>query len=209
VIPVPRQTGNLEEEIPLSEQIEGLGPLPRIAYLRHLHSGGRRESEVLFQLAVAFHEIENSDSALHYYNETIKVDPMHFKAYVNRGVLQDDTGDYVSAVNSFTTAVAIKPDDVLAHSHLAFLLMETGNYRASWNHLSTALDIDPEHPQPRFYLAVFFWESGIYREAIREWERVIELEPDGFLAGKARENIIMLQRMENRSGRSDNWEPVR
>jgi tetratricopeptide (TPR) repeat protein len=212
IIPVASSSsidGRTADDIPISQQVEGLDPVPRIAYLRHLISEGRRDSEVLFQLAVAFHELGESDSALAYYDETIRVEPDHFKSYVNRGVLLDDAGNVAAAVASFLTAVEISPDDVLAHSHLAFLLLEKESYQHSWMHLSKALDIDPEHPQPRFYLAIFFWEAGIYREAIREWERVIELEPEGFLAGKARENIVMLQRIMNESSPSSGWEPAR
>lgn len=197
------------EEIPLSEQLGGLDPGARLAYVRHLISEGRDDAEVFFQAAVAFHEMGEVDSALHYYSYTIVKDPMSYKAYVNKGVLLDDMGDYPGALESFASAVAVKPDDVLAHSHLSFLLFENGDYHGAWSHLSKALEIDPEHPQVRFYLAIFFWESRIYREAIREWEKVIELEPDGFLAAKARENIVMLQNALNSPAGSTDWEPER
>lgn len=198
-----------QDEIPLAEQLAGLEPAPRIVYLRHLVAQGRRDAEVLFQLAVAFHEQGSLDSALTYYDRAIGADPGHFKAYVNRGVLLDDRGDYRSAIQSFAAATAINPDDVLAHSHLAFLLHEKGDHQAAWRYLSRALEIDPEHPQARFYLAIFFWEARIYREAIREWEAVIAAEPEGFLAQKARDNILLLQKALNAPSPGGGWEPDR
>jgi hypothetical protein len=49
----------------------------------------------------------------------------------------------------------------------------------------------------------------MYREAIREWEAVIEAEPEGFLARKARENIMLLQKVLNAPTPAEGWEPVR
>lgn len=198
-----------QDGIPLADQLEGLEPAPRIAYLRHLMSQGRRDAELFFQLAVAFHEQGSIDSALACYDRTIGIDPRHFKALVNKGVLLDDMGNPQAAIQSFAMAAAVNPDDLLAHAHLAFLLHGRGDHQEAWRHLSRALDIDAGHPQARFYLAIFFWEARIYREAIREWEAVIEAEPDGFLAQKARENILLLQKALNAPSPAGGWEPAR
>ncbi len=195
--------------MPLSQQLEGLGPVPRLAYLRHLISQGRSDREVMFQTAVAFHELGKVDSALYYYDRTIETAPGDFKSYVNRGVLYDDQGNYAEALRDFTMAVSINPGDVLAHSHLAFLLQRNGDYRAAWEHLQRALELGPDDPQPHFYLAVFFWEARIFREAMREWEKVLELEPDGFLADKARDNIVMLQEALQSPSTEGEWSPER
>jgi Flp pilus assembly protein TadD len=196
-------------EISLATQLEGLGPLPRLAYLRHLMAQGRTGADVMFQTAVAFHELDQPDSAHYYYDRAIEIDPQDFKSHVNKGVLYDDKGDYARAIKSFATAVTLNPKDVLAHSHLAFLLHQNGDYRAAWNHLHTALEIDPLNPQPHFYLAVFFWDSKIYREAMREWEMVMDLDPGGFLAVKARDNIVMLQEALESNSPDGNWQPER
>lgn len=198
-----------KDEIPLSQQLEGLGPTPRLAYLRHLVEQGRSGADVMFQTAVAFHELGLTDSALYYYDKTIAIAPDHFKSHVNKGVLFDDEGDYARAIQSFAMAATLNPEDVLAHSHLAFLLHQKGDHWAAWDHLDAALEIDSSHPQPHFYLAVFFWEAKIFREAMREWETVMELEPDGFLAVKARDNIVMLQKALESPSPDGDWHPER
>lgn len=201
--------GQASGEMPLSQQLEGLGPQPRLAYLRHLISQGQTGADVMFQTAVAFHELGAADSALYYYDRAITLDPNDFKSHVNKGVLYDDEGDYANAIKSFAMATTLNPDDVLAHSHLAFLLHQKGDHRAAWDHLYAALELDPGHPQPHFYLAVFFWEAKIFREAMREWETVMELEPDGFLAIKARDNIVMLQKALESPSPDGDWHPQR
>jgi tetratricopeptide (TPR) repeat protein len=197
------------DEMPLSQQLEGLGPQPRLAYLRHLLQGGRADAQVMFQTAVAFHELDLTDSALYYYDRAIAIDPKDFKSHVNKGVLFDAEGDYANAIKSFAMAATLNPDDVLAHAHLAFLLHQNGDHREAWGHLHAALELDPGHPQPHFYLAVFFWEARIFREAMREWETVMDLEPDGFLALKARDNIVMLQKALESPSPEGDWHPER
>ncbi len=193
----------------LSEELGGLPPAPRIAYLRHLIEEGRDDAEVFFQMAIAFHESSAPDSAIAWYKLTVKKDPQHFKSYVNLGVLYDDLGKPAEAEIYFRSAVSVKPDDVLANSHLAFILFQQKDYETAWNHLSKALEAGPRNPQPVFYLAIFFFESRMYREALVEWEKVVELDPGGYLAARARENIAMLQGALNSPAPSGDWQPKR
>ena len=197
-----------EEEIPLADRIEGLAPEPRIAYLRWLLDDRGPDAETLFQLGVAWHEKDEADSALHYYELASAYDETAARAFVNMGVIHDDRGRFTLALQMYERAIALRPDDVLARSHAAFIRFQFKDFTRAWQDLSHALAVAPDHPQPRFYLAIFFWESRMYREALREWERVVELEPDGFLAQKARENIVMLQKALN-APTDATWKPER
>jgi tetratricopeptide (TPR) repeat protein len=203
------QTERASEEVPLREQLDGLDPEPRIAYLRYLLREGGADAEIFFQLGVAYHELTELDSALFYYRSTIAVAPDHVKAYVNMGVVYDERGRYAEALAMFESAVRKDTTDVLAHAHAAYIKLVMDDYEGAWQYLTRALELAPEDPQPRFYLAIFFWESGIYREAMREWERVIELDEDGYLAGKARENLVMLQQALSAPGGSGDLKPER
>lgn len=198
-----------EKEITLAEELSGLPPEARIAYLNHLIRGGRNDSEVFFQLAVTYHGISKADSAISYYKKAIEKDGKNFKAYVNLGVLFDDQALSREAEKNFRLAVAINPDDVLANSHLALMIFQRKKYDEAWKYLSHALKMGPDNPQPRFYLAIFFWESRMYREAMAEWEKVVELDKGGYLAERARENIVMLQNVLNSTSDSGEWKPER
>lgn len=192
-IGLPGAVSAQDEPMPLAEQLEGLEPGPRIAYLKHLLATGDGRAEVYFQLGVAFHEGSQPDSAITYYEKAIRTDPDSYKAFVNLGVLYDEKGEIATALENFSKAVHIKPRDVLANSHMAYLLFRKNVYDRAWEHLAIALEEGADHPQPHFYLAIFFWESRIFREAMVEWEKVVALSPDSYLAAKARENIMMMQ----------------
>jgi len=196
-------------EIPIGVQLEGLPPTARIAYLKHLLETGEADSEILFQLGLAFHEDDSPDSAICYYGRAVAVDSSNSKALVNMGVLFDERGEKQRALLTYKKAARINPEDILAQAHAAFIHFQLGEYGSAWNSLSEANRLDPEHPQPHFYLAIFFWESGIYREAMSEWEKVIELDPDGYLSKKAQENISILQKALNAPPSYGGWKPTR
>jgi len=182
-----------KESVPLAKELEGLAPAPRIAYLEYLLNSGRKDSEIYFQLGVAYYEGERSDSAMFYYAKAAAFDPRLSKVYVNMGVILDEQHRPQEAMGMFEKAVEVNPRDLLAHAHAAYMLFDAGEYETAWSRLSKALAIDSLHPQPHFYLAIFFWESGMFRESLGEWEKVVRLAPGGHLAKKAEENITILQ----------------
>ena len=203
------ESGVDESGLPLARQLDGLPPEACIAYLKHLISEGREDAEVSFQLAISFHGSGLVDSALAWYDMTVKRDPKQYKAFVNLGIIYDEQGLATQAERNFQIAVNLAPDDVLANSHLAYMLFRRREYESAWDYLSHALAIDPNHSQPHFYLAIFFWESRMYREALDEWENVMVLDPDSYLGKKAEENIVILQKALNASSLEGRWDPER
>ncbi len=203
------ESGTDESGLSLARQLDGLPLEARIAYLKYLISKGEGDAEVCFQLAISFHGSGFVDSALTWYDMTIKKDPEHYKAFVNLGIIYDEQGRATQAERNFQTAVNLRPDDVLANSHLAFMLFQRKEYESAWDYLANALAIAPDHPQPHFYLAIFFWENRMFREALDEWENVLTLDPDSYLGKKAEENIVILQKALNASSSDGRWDPER
>ncbi len=181
------------EDPPLGVQLDGLDPGARITYLRFLIRSGKGDAEACFQLAVAFHESAEPDSAEFYYLRAIDLSPDMSKAYVNLAVLYDDQGEKTAALAKFEEAISVNPKDILALSHAALMHFQIGNNGRASDYITRAIASDPDHPQPHYYLAIFFWESGIYREALREWQLVVDLDPESQLAGRAKENITLVQ----------------
>lgn len=182
------------QEIPLDKQLDGLGPKPRIAYLKYLIDKKGANADIHFHLGLAFHEETETDSAIYYYEMAAEEDTAMFKAFSNMGVLYDNIGNFPKAVENYKKAIKIRPGAVLPNSHIAYLYYRQNSYRTAIDYLRRALKGNPDHPQPHFYLAIFFFDSMIYKEAVNEWEKVIELAPDDPLARRAEDNIAMVRR---------------
>ncbi|MCD6379684.1 tetratricopeptide repeat protein [bacterium] len=185
----------LGQEMTLAQQLDGLEPKPRIAYLKYLINEKGGNSDIYFNLGLAFQEEAEGDSAIYYYEMAVSEDSTMFKAFANLGVINDNMGNYPGAIRNYRKALEIQPDAVLPNSHIAHLYYRMGNYSSAIKYLMKALRNNPKHPQPHFYLAIFFWDSMMYQEAINEWKIVIKLAPGDYLARKARENIAMVKRV--------------
>ncbi|MFO7914933.1 MAG: tetratricopeptide repeat protein [Candidatus Krumholzibacteriales bacterium] len=182
-----------QERIPLDKKLEGLDPRPRISYLKYVLEDEGGGGDLFFHLGVAFHELGEADSAIHYYQRAVREDSAMFKAFVNMGILYDEDNIMMKAVENYKKALEIRPDDVLANTHLGSLFYRNEVFDLGVSYLMRALESDPSNPQPHYYLGSFFADSGIYREALREWRKVIKLEPGGYLASRARKNIEMIE----------------
>jgi tetratricopeptide (TPR) repeat protein len=183
------------QETPLDQQLDGLTPKPRIAYLKYLIKEKGGDPDIYFHLGLAFQEQMEGDSAIFYYEKAIAEDSVMFKAFANMGVLHDNMGNYLGAIRNYRKAIELQPGAVLPNSHIAHLYYRMDNYETAIEYLTKALKNNPEHPQPHFYLAIFFWDSLMYQEAINEWEMVIKLAPEDYLAQKAKENIAMVKKV--------------
>jgi tetratricopeptide (TPR) repeat protein len=192
-VPAAPLSASSSQQDSLGQVLEGLAPGPRIAYLTYLLGTRKDDPAVYFQLGVAYHEAEKPDSALYYYAKAAGISPSYSKAYVNMGVIFDGQNNRDEAIRMFEKAVEANPNDLLAHAHAAFALFGAGEYEAAYAHISKAIAIDSLDPQPHYYLAIFFWESGMFKESLVEWEKVVSYAPQSELAGKARENIAILQ----------------
>jgi len=178
-----------EEDISLDKKLNGLDPEPRLTYLRYLIDTEGGSSEIFFHMGVAFHETEQSDSAIYYYRKAVEQDSLMFKAFVNMGILYDNDDNMIKAVENYEAALEIRPDDALANTHLASLYYRRKVYDMAIMYLRRALRSNPSHPQPHYYLGNFFADCGIYREALTEWRKVMDLDPGSYLASRARRNI--------------------
>ena len=185
----------LGQELSLGQQLEGLEPKPRIAYLKYLIEEKGGNPNIYFHLGLAFQEDAKGDSAVYYYERAVAEDSTMFKAFANMGIVYDNMGNFLKSSENYRKAIEIKPDAVLPNSHIAHLYYRMGNYNRAIKYLMKAMRNNPGHPQPHFYLAIFFWDSMMYREAISEWKEVLKLAPEDYLAQSAKENIAMVKRV--------------
>lgn len=79
----------------------------------------RRYFYALFNLALAYQELEDWDSARRYYEESLATRPDHPEVLCNLGIVAFHTGDYQEAVTRFTAAAeAVGGDTAAATDYL-------------------------------------------------------------------------------------------
>lgn len=168
-------------------------PVEKLEYLLELERGTDRDVTILFQTGNAYFALSELDSAVSYYEYTLKIDPQHFKAYVNMGIAYDDQGQGNAARAAYRSALEIQPEDVLAHCHLGHNLVRRGDVDGGVQFYLRALELDPDSPQAHYNLGLAFADLKVFGEAIREWRIVVDIDPGSTLGKTAAENVQLIK----------------
>src|SRR5665647_2576040 len=67
--------------------------------------------------AAAYHDKGDLDRAIADYNEAIRLDPKHAKAFFGRGIAFSDKGDNDRAIADFNEAIRLDPKSAMAFDH--------------------------------------------------------------------------------------------
>ena len=86
------------------------------------------------------------------YEEAMRRNPGHVKAWVNLGLARFDSGDRKGAVLALQRAIAADPGCAEAHTNLCTLYAEQGLHEEALGEFRRAVDIDPESSEAHFNL---------------------------------------------------------
>jgi tetratricopeptide (TPR) repeat protein len=101
-----------------------------------------------------------------------------FDDAVKEGIEAYNTGNFDSAVQSFTTALAIHPDYADLRFKLALAFLRRGDHDDAKRELASALAINPAYMEAYFYLGITNLDQRLYREAIAHFEKAASIKPD-------------------------------
>ena len=96
-------------------------------YLDHALRLAPSDPELIYDIGMAFQEIERYNKAIETYNHILSIDPCFYKALYNKGYISlVITGEYEAAIRYFGEALDCKPDyaDALFNRGLAYELLE-------------------------------------------------------------------------------------
>jgi tetratricopeptide (TPR) repeat protein len=101
-----------------------------------------------------------------------------FDDAVKEGIEAYNTGNFESAVQSFTAALAIHPDYADLRFKLALAFLRKGDHDDAKRELEAALEINPGYMEAYFYLGITHLDQKLFREAIAHFEKAASIKPD-------------------------------
>jgi tetratricopeptide (TPR) repeat protein len=110
------------------------------------------------------------------FTKTIKIDPMHAKAYNLMGISYDSLGDYNNATKCYEVALDISPISEY-YNNLGYNLIMKGDYEGSIEVLTTATNLAPGNDKIRNNLALAYSNKGKHDSALGEIMKTSD--PDG------------------------------
>lgn len=195
-----------ETSSPLAAALRGMPAQAQIDTLRAIAAANPDDPQVAFLSGNAFYargsELGSSeqprvmayfDSAAAAYTHAVKIDSTLSKAWVNLGLVLQDSNRRPQAQRAFETAIKVNPKDVLAYCHLGYLFQSIGDLDQAMAQYRAALAIDPNSAQAHYNLGLAFADAKIFGEALLEWETVVRLDPEGDLGRTAAENVKIIR----------------
>lgn len=116
--------------------------------------------ELQFDRARLLTELGRAEEAKHTYLEILRLDPAHFGALNNLGVLLQSTGFTTAARTCYAQAVAVHPDNPTGHVNFANLLCEDEEWALARQHYERVLSLAPDHAEAHQGLANVLRELG-------------------------------------------------
>lgn len=110
------------------------------------------------------------------FTKTIKIEPMHAKAYNLMGISYDSLGDYDNATKCYEVALDISPTSEY-YNNLGYNLIMKGDYEGAIEVLTTAANLAPGNDKIRNNLALAYSNKGKHDSALAEIRKTSD--PDG------------------------------
>lgn len=136
-----------------------------------------RNTSVLFELALSYDgDAQTRDKAIETYERVLLLEPNHFEALVNRGMIAYEEADLEKACECFRRAVDISPDNAIAHFNLGSTLDELGLLHEARQHLRLATRLDPSLADAHYNLGIVCEKLGATEESRDHWNVYLTLD---------------------------------
>jgi tetratricopeptide (TPR) repeat protein len=112
------------------------------------------------KLGFFYSVINRPDSALKYYNLTIKFDPTYEQTYVNRGWYYFQIHKTKEAIADYTTAISINTKSITAFANRANALISDKQYIKAITDIKQCILLEPKYPNFHGALAECYFQLG-------------------------------------------------
>ena len=122
--------------------------------------------------------LENYNSAIVDFTETIRLAPKNIYAYFNRGIAKSHLGQHIDAIADWNEAIRLNPDFVSAYVNRGFLKGQLGQYVAAIADFNTVIRLKPNLTVAYFYRGLMKDNLKQYAAAIEDFDTAILLDPN-------------------------------
>lgn len=130
-----------------------------------------------YNLGLAYATQFMHEEAIQHYKTTIKINPMHVKAYLNLGLEYSRIGKFEQAITYFTKGIQINLYDAKAYNARGFAYFNSGNYQLAIQDYNEAIKLNSLVPEFFYNRGLIHFSLGNYIQALKDYSLAIELKP--------------------------------
>lgn len=113
--------------------------------------------------------------------------------HFNAGVKAYLTRSYQIAIAEFVESLEVNPSNPVAYSNLGYIYYDLAMDDKAYEYQRKAVDIDPSYANAHYGLALIYKRRGNPMMAKEHWEEYLKLEPAGYYARKAKQEIELIK----------------
>jgi len=103
------------------------------------------------------------------------------------------SGSFDAAAEEFQKSIAGNPFNPASYSNLGYVYFDRGMLDRAYECQEKALDLDPGYANAHYGLALIHKRWGSAEKARKHWKEYLRIEPAGYFARKAREELQALR----------------
>jgi len=136
------------------------------------------EVEELLARAARAAKQGNIEAGVNFYSDVLDSDPDHVSAYIGRGRLYLDVGDYSRAMSDFTVAEDLAPKSPEPQVAVGDLYFARKDYRKAIEYFDAALGIEPDHAMAFCRRGISHYYRRNYKQALEDLNAAVKLDRD-------------------------------
>jgi tetratricopeptide (TPR) repeat protein len=133
--------------------------------------------EATFNLALTYQEMGKPDSALYYYQETLRINPNLAKARLVLAKFYEIQGDYGQALEQYKQSVRIDPSYFIDYPRLGKAYDDIDVLQTVIKELESEIQGDPHNIPASLSLANIFFAQGFQGKAAVLYRKVLTIQP--------------------------------
>jgi len=146
--------------------------------LEPLAADNDNDSNLHFQLGVAYQGLQRPDDAIRELTTAAKLNPQFWEAYFQMGVIYYNLENFIQAEEMFLAAREINPESYEVNINLASAYRHSGKAKKAIIEYNRLLDLNPSNVSVLFNMGMAYLQLNNVERAIQCYEKALYIEPD-------------------------------
>jgi len=142
------------------------------------------DPRIYASMADAHYRLGNTERALKYSVEALKLDPNYSSGHLLLGTVLGEMGDMIRAIRAYEKVIALDQNNPYAYYNLGLLYYKKSDIRSALEYLERARDLNPNDANIWNNLGVAYYDNNQLSKASAAYSQALSINPNYETAAK-------------------------
>lgn len=138
---------------------------------------------------VCYDNLDDVENAMADYERATEINPEYALAYDNLGLIYHNERDYEAALGYYSQAIELDPERISFRLDRIDVLLDMQEWDDAVEDLEFVLENSPDTADVYYYYGFYYFSIGEYAEAVPYYQTYLELDPTGYFADWADQDL--------------------